>query len=351
MVLAGLTLLLSACGGTTAASSSTGSALSLQMLAGALTSPPGHVDGTAALAQFNDPQGLVRDSSGNIWVIDDASVIRKLSPPGQVSTLVGSAGVTGSSDGLGAAASFNAPRAIAIDQAGTLYVSDTGNQTVRKISPSLQVSTLAGSAGVLGSSDGSGTAASFNTPWGIAVDSGGNVYVSDSLNHTLRKISPLGVVSTLAGSPGVSGYSDGSGAAARFNGPQGLCIDAAGNLYVADTGNQVVRKVSPAGVVTTLAGNAGVAGRSDGSAAQALFNQPTQVMVDAQDGVWVYDAGDASLRRIVAGQVSTVLSASASSQGLSFAQLAPIAGLALAGNAQMVMSEASGVVLFTGWTP
>ncbi len=313
--------------------------LTLGILAGAAATPVGHLDGSAASAQFNGAQGLVSDSGGNVWVLDDATVVRRISAQGQVTTLAGNA------------ASFTAPRAITIDQAGNLYVSDTGNQTVRKISPALQVTTLAGTAGSLGSSDGTGSAASFDGPWGIAVDSGGNVYVSDSLNHTLRKITPLGVVSTLAGSAGVAGYSDGSGATARFNGPQGLCIDAAGNLYVADTFNQVVRKVSASGVVTTLAGTAGVAGSSDGAAATALFDQPTQVAVDASGSVWVYDAGDEHLRRITAGQVTTLLAPGSSTQGVAWTQLAAVQGLATLGPGQMLLSEDAGVAVFTGWTP
>ena len=346
-----LSLCLSACGGgtTTVATPSTAPALSL--LAGAAATPVGHLDGAATSAQFNGAQGLVSDSGGNVWVLDDATVVRRVSAQGQVTTPLGSAGVYGSSDGLGTAASFNAPRAIAIDQAGNLYVSDTGNQIIRKISPSLQVTTLAGTAGSLGSSDGSGSAASFDGPWGIAVDSGGNVYVSDSLNHTLRKITPAGVVTTLAGSAGVAGYSDGTGALARFDGPQGLCIDTAGNLYVADTFNQVVREVSPAGVVTTLAGMAGVTGSVDGAAATALFDQPTDIAVDTSGNVWVYDAADQHLRRIHAGQVTTVLAAGSPTQGVAWTQLAAVQGLAMLAPGQLLLSEDAGVAVLSGWTP
>ncbi len=346
-----LSLCLSACGGGTTTVATPSAAPALSILAGAAATPVGHLDGAAASAQFNGAQGLVSDSGGNVWVLDDATVVRRISAQGQVTTPLGSAGVYGSSDGLGTAASFNAPRAIAIDQAGNLYVSDTGNQTIRKISPSLQVTTLAGTAGSLGSSDGSGSAASFDGPWGIAVDSGGNVYVSDSLNHTVRKITPAGVVTTLAGSAGVAGYSDGTGALARFDGPQGLCIDTAGNLYVADTFNQVVRKVSPAGVVTTLAGTAGVTGSVDGVAATALFDQPTDIAVDTSGNVWVYDAADQHLRRIHAGQVTTVLAAGSPTQGVAWTQLAAVQGLAMLAPGQLLLSEDAGVAVLSGWTP
>jgi sugar lactone lactonase YvrE len=143
---------------------------------------------------------------------------------------------------------------VAIDSAGNLYVADTFNDTIRKISPAGAVSTFAGTAGTVGSANGTGAAASFNSPEGVAVDSADNVYVADSGNATIRKITSVGVVSTLAGTAGVTGSANGTGSAAQFDLPIGLAVDSSGNVYVADSLNSLVRMVTPAGVVTTLAG-------------------------------------------------------------------------------------------------
>ena len=136
--------------------------------------------------------------------------------------------------------------------------SDSGSSGTT--SPVAQLSLLAGSAGGSGNTDGTGAAASFNRPYGVATDSSGNVYVADTNNHTIRKITPAGVVTTVAGSAGVRGSADGTGAAASFNNPYGVATDSSGNVYVADTSNHTIRKITPAGVVTTLAGSAGVIG-------------------------------------------------------------------------------------------
>ena len=177
-----------------------------------------------------------------------------------VSTLAGAAGIRGSADGPGAAASFNSPFGVATDSAGNVYVGDTANHTIRKITPAGVVSTLAGAAGVPGSTDGTGAAARFDSPRGVATDSAGNVYVADTFNHTIRKISPAGVVSTLAGSAGVTGSADGTGAAAHFRFPFGVASDSAGNVYVGDNANHTIRKITPAGVVSTVAGVPGQQG-------------------------------------------------------------------------------------------
>jgi secreted PhoX family phosphatase len=148
---------------------------------------------------------------------------------------VGAAGTAGNSDGTGGAARFSSPSQIAIDKGNNLFLADTGNHTIRKITPAGVVTTVAGLAGQSGSADGTGSNARFSSPIGIAVDQSGNLFIGDSDNDTIRKITPGGVVTTFAGLAGVAGSADGTGSAARFNGPRGLAIDPAGNLYVCDT--------------------------------------------------------------------------------------------------------------------
>ena len=196
---------------------------------------PGSRDGTGSLAQFNSPMSVAADSAGTVYVADAANhTIRKITPSGTVTTFAGTAGSCGSVDGLVPAARFCFPKGIAVDGAGTVYVADGQNQTIRKITAAGSVSTLAGPAGVASNVDGQGSLARFNTPSGIAVDSAGNVFVADMFNHTIRKITPSGAVTTFAGFAGFTGSTDGTGFNARFNFPNGLGIDGSGNLYVAD---------------------------------------------------------------------------------------------------------------------
>ncbi len=150
-------------------------------------------------------------------------------------------------DGLKAAARFNGLTGVAVDNTGNLYVADEQNQTIRKVTPAGAVTTLVGSPGSIGSADGSGPNALFYYPQGVAVDSAGNVYVADTWNSTIREVSPAGLVTTLAGSPGASGSADGTGNGARFNRPEAVTVDSAGNLYVADYLNDTIRKITPSG--------------------------------------------------------------------------------------------------------
>ncbi|EDY19525.1 Peptidase S53 propeptide [Chthoniobacter flavus Ellin428] len=281
----------------------------------------GTADGTGTAAQFGYPSGVAVDSSGNIYVADfNNDTIRKITPGGTVTTPYGQPGVIGATNGTGTNATFNTPNGVAIDSANNIYVADSGNSAIRKITPGRVVSTLAGQPGLSGSADGT-TKALFNNPQGVAVDSAGNVYVADTTNETIRKITPAGVVSTLAGTAGTVGYADGAGAAAIFNGPSSVAVDSAGNVYVADLYNFVVRKITPGGVVTTPYGQAGMPGRLDGIGTAALFNAPIGVAVDANNNLYITDSqippdltststGNNLVRRVnAAGVVSTIAGA------------------------------------------
>ena len=268
----------------------------------------GSTDGAGAAARFSQPSG-VSSTSGAILTVADTgnATLRRITADGTVITLAGSPTVRGNGDATGTAASFSSPMGLGQDGAGTIFVADTMNHTIRRITFGGIVSTFAGSPGSPGSNDGTGTAARFNSPRGTVVDSSGNVYVADTTNNTIRRITAVGVVSTLAGLAGVTGTDDGTGNGALFNRPDGLATDAAGNIYVADSGNSLVRKISPAGVVTTLAGLPGIAGLLDGTGSGAFFNQPQALAVDSAGNVFVADTGNAALRRVTqAGVVTTV---------------------------------------------
>jgi hypothetical protein len=281
------------------------------------TGAAGSADGPGSSATFNSPLGLAEDSSGNIYVAEGSTTggtanhtIRKITPTADVTTFAGMAGQAGSDDGTGSAARFNNPHGVAADASGNLYVADTDNSTIRKITPAAEVSTFAGSAGQPGSADGTGNAARFNHPTGVAVGPSGNIYVADSSNHIIRQITPAGVVTTLAGS--LQGFADGTGAAAKFNFPNGVAVDADENIYVADFNNHRIRMVTSAGVATTLAGS-GVRGSSDGTGTAATFNFPTSVTVgldpsSSQKYIFVADSASQRIRRITStGVVETIV--------------------------------------------
>ncbi|MFA6545101.1 MAG: immunoglobulin domain-containing protein [Limisphaerales bacterium] len=258
----------------------------------------GSTDSTNTAARFKTPGGVAVDTSGNVYVADYGNhTIRKIAPDGTVTTLAGLAGSPGTADGTGNAARFSSPGGVAVDNSGNVYVADTANCAIRKITSGGVVTTLAGTAGTFGSADGTGTAARFFLPFGIAVDSSGNVYVADTQNCTLRKITSSGAVTTLAGSAGVAGNADGTGAAAQFRSPKGVAVDSTGSLFVADSGNDVIRKVSSAGVVVTLAGTAGVKGSTDGDGATARFRGPVGVAVDIAGNIYIADSGNHTIRQ------------------------------------------------------
>jgi sugar lactone lactonase YvrE len=256
-------------------------------------------------ASFDYSRGITADKAGNVYVADSGSnIIRKITPMGVVTTIAGSKYSIGSADGTGSAASFSSPSGVTVDNSGNVYVADSGNNKIRKITPLGVVTTFAGSGG-FGSADGTGAAASFSSPSGLTVDNSGNLYVADSSNNIIRKITPAGVVTTFAGS-GYTGSNDSAGYRASFNIPTGLAVDSAGNVYVADTGNNKIRKITSAGVVTTLAGS-GNAGSADGTRSAASFNSPKGVAVDQAGNVYVADADNNKIRKITpAGVVATL---------------------------------------------
>jgi sugar lactone lactonase YvrE len=270
----------------------------------------GSEDGSGTGAQFNGPGAVAVDGDRNLYVADSGNAtIRKITPNGVVTTLAGTPSNGGYADGTGAAAQFGSPNGIAVDGSGNVYVADSYNDAIRKITPGGVVTTFAGIPGRTGgSADGAAAAATFNYPSGVAVDGNGNVYVADSDNGTIRKITPAGVVTTLAGmAGGVGGSADGTAAAARFNFPAGVAVDAGGNVYVADAGNDVIRVITPGGMVTTLAGAAGNPGSADGTGIGAQFNNPTGVAVDGSGNVYVADSGNSAVRMIAQGGIVTTL--------------------------------------------
>ena len=287
----------------------------------------GSADGTGSAAQFLAPLGITLDGAGSLYVVDSANeTIRKIAPSlsgGQtdwvVTTIAGSVGTSGSTDGVGAAALFQDPYGIAVNGAGALYLADTFNNTVREITPGLSsaqtnwtVSTIAGLAGGYGSANGTGSAAQFFNPFGLAVDAAGNVYVADSSNDTIRRVAPSlspgqtnWVVTTLAGSPEDAGSAGGTGAGALFSNPMGIAVDGAGTLYVADSGNDTIRRVAPGfssgqtnSVVSTIAGAPGAAAAADGTGSAARFNGPTALAVVGTNCLYVADAGNSTIRRM-----------------------------------------------------
>jgi len=231
------------------------------------------------------------DGAGNVFVADGGN-IRKITPAGAVTTFAGTAGSAG----------------VAVDAGGNVYVAEV--TIIQKISPTGVVTTLAGNAAAPpGSVDGTGTDALFSSPNGVAVDGAGNVYVADTF--IIRKITPAGVVTTLAGSTSSAGNVDGTGAAASFLLPNGVAVDGAGNVYVADSGDNTIRKITPAGVVTTLAGSVvttpadtgpmgpvGQAGSADGTGTSASFNNPMGVAVDGAGNIFVADTFNNTIRKI-----------------------------------------------------
>ncbi|MCK6509627.1 hypothetical protein L6R29_06650 [Myxococcota bacterium] len=255
-------------------------------------------------ARFHQPAQIVSDSAGNLYLADTANhMIRKIDPQGNVTTFAGT-GVPAFKDGTALQATFQHPEDLAFDSKGNLYIADTGNHAIRMIDLQGNVKTIAG-AGKSGFQDGSGGQALFFSPRGIAFDKNGTLFVADTGNHAIRKVDPQGQVSLIAGN-GVAGFSDGTGKMAQFDEPTDLVIDSANNLYVADSQNHRIRKVDDKGVVTTFAG-AGLADFLDGKAQQARFKAPRGLLLDGAGNLYVADAFNHRIRKIDAqGNVSTL---------------------------------------------
>lgn len=290
------------------------------LLAGA--GAAGFIDGKALDSTFNQPRGMAVDKDGGLIIVDSCNNrIRKIKD-GQVTTVAGfsdrkdSYGMPagGYSDGEASKARFNKPTAAVVDSKGNIYVSDTGNNVIRKISGG-KVLTFAGT-GKAGLINGKASSAEFNTPLGLAIDSGDNIYVADSMNNVIRKITPKGEVTTFAGVASENGgYLDGDVSAALFNEPSDLSFDKTGALYIADSGNQMLRKIDK-GIVTTAAGfKAGIAegtayiqgGFKNGSAGQARFNFPKGISIADDGTVFIADTWNNRIRALKPdGSVVTV---------------------------------------------
>lgn len=313
---------LSTDGGVTWAPSPTGASLvnaggmpSVSVLAGAAGSA-GTTNATGGDARFNTPSAIALDSAGVRFVADtDNHTIRRIVANGGVNTLAGAAGLPGSSNGTGTAARFNAPAGIAVDAAKNVFVADTGNHAIRKITSAGVVTTLAGNPGIPGSADGTGSAAGFRSPGQIAIAANGDLWVCDTGNHCIRRVTQAGVVTTFAGSAGLAGATDATGSAARFNSPKGAVFDPAGNLYIADSGNHAIRRITSSGAVTTFAGTSGTPGSTDATGPAARFNQPGSITINSAGAFLVADTGNHTLRSITSGGAVTTVAGTADSPG------------------------------------
>jgi sugar lactone lactonase YvrE len=276
-----------------------------------------------AVCRFNNPRGVASDAAGNVYVADTNNhIICRISAGGMV-TLAGMVGWRGNIDGEMGRARLRLPMSLACDLEGGVYFVESGSHAIRRIQPDGSVVTVAGSAREKGSADGMGTAARFNEPWGIVCDPSGNLCVTDSGNHTVRRITQNGQVSTFAGQARKRGRRDGAGVDARFNHPQGIARDSVGRIYVADTLNNIVRRITPDGLVDTLTGYValpsgvacGDAGEvyvasseydavrrfsKDGqvTAVQLHSNSPEYIALDAAGGLYVAERRTGSVRRL-----------------------------------------------------
>ncbi len=270
----------------------------------------GFVNGTGSAARFRDPWGIAVDSSGNVYVAEGATgvqmAIRKITPAGVVTTLTGGTTI-GATDGPLGTATFNFMGDLVIDAAGNLYVAQYTSYIIRKISATGYVSAYAGVAGQGGTIiNGATSSARFNSPQGLEIDAAGNLYVADAASHVIQKISTAGIVSTYAGIAEQSGGDDGATSSATFSGPRGLAIDSSGNVFVSERSANRIRKITPAGVVSTFSGSSGTIG-ADGPVSTVTFSGPQGMTFDSAGNLYVTELSGHRVRKITpGGTVSTI---------------------------------------------
>ncbi len=305
----------------------------------------GKSDGPDGEARFNRPIGIAVNRDGVVFIVDSSnSCIRRRTPDGTVDTLAGKPGNSGFADGQGDLARFTLPGGIALDPAGNLLVADTYNHCIRGVSPEGMVSTVAGIPNLPGAVDGPSASARFNAPMSLTVAPDGTVFVSDSGNSTIRRISVDGSVSTIAGLAGAAGFADGPGETARFNNPAGLALDSHGDLHVADMENRCIRRVTPAGGVTTVAGQPGPFGSDVGTGSEARFFRPAALAFDSHDRLFIADSSD-NVIRLATRAVGTPPAIKVGLQGSS-------ARLSWPGSASgVVLQQANTLTQVPIWTP
>jgi DNA-binding beta-propeller fold protein YncE len=259
----------------------------------------GHGDAQGAKARFFDPRGLCADPRGGVLVADAANaMVRRIAPDGMVSSLAGVPELRKTVEGPAAKAGFVGPDALAVGADGSIYVADSYANTLRVLRDGV-VSLLAGADQLPGYADGAGAQARFNHPVGIAVDPrSGDLLVADAYNHTIRRVGRDGLVSTVAGTPGINEHRDGPVRHALFNTPVGIAVQGDGSIYVSEYFNHDVRRISPHGEVSTVAGMPGKPGDVDGPGPQAQLRRPQQIAFDAAGVLYIADAGNLKLRAL-----------------------------------------------------
>jgi sugar lactone lactonase YvrE len=265
----------------------------------------GSTDGPAISAELNHPRALtVGPGGGTVYIADtDNQVIRVLYPAGNgiffgpfMATIAGSPGQQGTTDAVSDKARFTAPAGVALSSNYIIYVGDTGTDRIRRLTQlAADVHSVAGTTATPGADDGPGSTARFDGPTGVAVDAAGNVFVADTNNDLIRRIGTDGVVTTVAGAPGAAGFADGIGSVARFNHPTELAFDSLGNLYVSDTGNHAIRRIAPSHLVETMIGT-GAPGHRNGAGATAMLSSPGGIAFDSSGFLYIADSGNNVIR-------------------------------------------------------